>query len=276
MKTRFELRSAQLPGSSNEDRIYMGANAVVVLDGATSHRPSEGPTGGQYAECLGAALIDILSAEPHTPALAVVLEEAIRRTVATLHLPVKAKVSPSCTVAIARHRCDDDVVDLLLLGDSTVVVGRSDGTEQVVTDGRMSQLDLPESREYKSRLRRGYGYDDTHRAVLGALQQAEQLHRNEPDGYWIASTDPLAARHAVSFACDTRTLQWVILATDGAVDGLASVGLGWQEVAAAAGDPELLALLQQAAEWESGVDPHGLLRPRSKRHDDKTVAVVRF
>ncbi|MBF6166228.1 protein phosphatase 2C domain-containing protein [Streptomyces gardneri] len=276
METRFELRSAQLPGSSNEDRIYMSANAVIVLDGATSHRPSEGPTGGQYAERLGAALIDILSAEPHTPALDAVLEEAIRRTVATLDLPIKAKVSPSCTVAIARHRYDDDVVDLLLLGDSTVVVGRSDGTEQVVTDGRMSQLDLPKSREYKSRLRRGYGYDDTHWAILGALQQAEQLHRNEPDGYWIASTDPLAARHAVTLACGPRTLQWVILATDGAVDGLASVGFGWQQVATAAGDPELLNLLRQAAEWESGVDPHGLLRPRSKRHDDKTVAVVRF
>ncbi|MGY5209393.1 hypothetical protein [Nocardia gipuzkoensis] len=140
----------------------------------------------------------------------------------------------------------------------------------------MSQLDLPESREYKSRLRRGYGYDDTHRTILGALQQAEQLHRNELDGYWIASTDPLAAHHAVTFTCGAQPLQWVVLATDGAVDGLASVGLSWQQVATAAGAPELLNLLRQAAEWESGVDPHGLLRPRSKRHDDKTIAVVRF
>ncbi|WP_063049950.1 protein phosphatase 2C domain-containing protein [Nocardia arthritidis] len=276
METRFELRSAQLPGPSNEDRIYVSANAIVVLDGATSHRPSEGPTGGQYAECLGAALIDILTAEPHATALDAALEEAIRRTVETLRLPAMAKVSPSCTVAIARHRYDDDVVDLLLLGDSTVVVGRSDGTEQVITDDRMRQLDLPESHEYKSRLRRGSGYDDTHRAILGALQQAEQLQRNEPDGYWIASTDPLAAHHAVTFTCDAQALRWVILATDGAVDGLESVGLGWQQVATAAGDSALLNLLRQAAEWESRVDPHGLLRPRSKRHDDKTVAVVRF
>ncbi|SFB48328.1 hypothetical protein SAMN05216266_113127 [Amycolatopsis marina] len=41
-------------------------------------------------------------------------------------------------------------------------------------------------------------------------------------------------------------------------------------------DSELHAELEHAQTWESDSDPHGQQLPRAKRHDDKSLAAIRF
>lgn len=166
-------------------------------------------------------------------------------------------------------------VEVLVLGDTTVIVGFRNGRSEVVTDDRLNRLDLPESSEYQSRLAEGVGYDETHRRLLRELQRQQRGHRNRNTGYWIAEADPAAADHAVLVSYLRDSVGWVIVATDGAHETLKALGIGWPEIAnqTPAG---LTDLLTRCHDWEADTDPDGRLLPRAKRHDDKTIAVIRL
>ncbi|QBS42852.1 protein phosphatase 2C domain-containing protein [Nocardia sp. CS682] len=265
------LRTAQLATQSDEDRCFIAKHGVVVLDGATAHRASAGPSGGDYASVLGAILAEALDHGPHQLSLVEILERAIAQAIEVLQLEKGARDSASCTVALARFG-EADTVDLLVLGDSTIAVGSAGGSVEVITDTRLDEIGLPEADEYKSRLVRGCGYDEIHRHILSNLQKRQQRWRNRAGGYWIAATEPAAARHAMIMR--RLDVQWLVLATDGVSDCLETLGISWQDLA----DADYTGLanyLRRCHAWEAGVDPHGSLLPRAKRHDDKTVVTMR-
>ncbi|WP_158660705.1 hypothetical protein [Nocardia seriolae] len=99
--------------------------------------------------------------------------------------------------------------------------------------------------------------------------------RNRPGGYWIASTAPEAAQHAIIAARPVADIAWVALATDGVTDLIDALKVDWQEIGSM-DSAKLSALLARIHRWEYEVDPDGILVPRSKRHDDKAIAVVRL
>lgn len=254
-----------LPARTNEDRALIFDAGVVVLDGATSHGPDV-PPASEYVDVLGAELITRLNqhSDP-TSALA----EAISSTAQALDL--RPAASPSSTVAVVQ--LSEDTVRVLVLGDTTAVIGYADGTHEVQTDDRLNELAIPQADEYRRRLAGGTGYDESHRGLLGELQRAQRACRNREDGYWIAEADPTAARHARIFDFPRAALAWVIIATDGARDTIDALGIPWTEVAARS-QADLDALLALCHAWEADSDPDGRQLPRAKRHDDKTLAVV--
>jgi len=93
-------------------------------------------------------------------------------------------------------------------------------------------------------------------------------------GYFIAEADPAAAHQAITRRYSRRHVDWAILATDGAADLLQHLGLdNWPAIAA---EPtQASRLLRSASAWEAYTDPDGRQLPRAKRHDDKTLAVIR-
>ncbi|KAA8889884.1 protein phosphatase 2C family protein [Nocardia colli] len=220
---------------------------------------------------LGGILAEALDKTADQLSLVEILEQAIAQAVEVLSLGRGARDSASCTVALARFG-ETDTADLLVLGDSTIAVGGAGGSVELITDTRLDQLDLPEADAYKARLREGFGYDETHRRTLSDLQKRQQYWRNRPGGYWIASTEPAAARHALTMR--RSAAEWFVLATDGASDCLEAAGISWQALAQA-DDAELANLLRRCQAWEAAVDPHGIQLSRAKRHDDKTVVTVR-
>ncbi len=260
-----EVECAQLAASSDDDRIVVAGDAVVVLDGATAHDPQM-PAAGHYVDHLADELRERITESSN---LAAVLENSIAKTACSLG--VVPGIGPSTTVAAVRVNRDN--LEVLVLGDSSVIVGLSDSSYAVHTDDRLSRLDLPESREYQRRLSAGKGYDDEHRAILRRLQVAERSRRNQPDGYWIAEADPDAAHHALTVEYPRAVVRWVILASDGAFDLIPVLGVDWPAVARMTA-PELNDLLHRCHVWESQTDPTGCALPRAKRHDDKTIAVV--
>jgi hypothetical protein len=262
------VETAQLAASSDEDRLVVTDDAVIVLDGATAHDPDM-PSAGAYVDHLSSELAR--SIDDPSP-LTSILEQSIARTATALGIAPGA-AAPSSTVVLVR--IEPEAVDAIVLGDSSVIVGLSSGAVQVLTDDRLSKLRLPEADLYRRLLADGQGYGGRHRKVLQELQVAERARRNQQDGYWIAEADPHAANHALHVRYPLREVAWVIAATDGAFDLIPTLGVTWHEVADMS-TPQLDQLLRDVQTWEAETDPDGLALPRAKRHDDKTVAVVRF
>ncbi|MFF0493605.1 PP2C family serine/threonine-protein phosphatase [Nocardia sp. NPDC004068] len=263
----MKVAAAQLQEQSGDDRMLFTDTAAVVLDGATSHDPGT-PPAGSYVDTL---LAEIGSRIDSSDNLKTVLAQAIRSTACRLGL--QSGVAPSSTAAMVRE--NGDALDVLVLGDTPVAIGREGSDLEVISDDRLADLHLPESRQYRARLKSGTGYDAAHRGLLETLQQAQRQRRNRPGGYWIAEADPTAAAHAITASYPLDSVRWVVLATDGVTKPAVPLGLSWPDFAELDSDG-LARLLDRCHRWEASTDPDGLLQPRSKRHDDKTVVVAHW
>lgn len=253
-------------GDNNQDRYVIGDNFAIVLDGATSIAGDRSHDPGWFAEQLGNAITEHING-PHT--LPQVVEHAIRAVRDRHHLTPES--SPTSTVAIARWA--DDVIETYVLGDSTVALLMTDGSEAVRTDTRLSAVAPDIRAAYRDRLAHGHGYDQTHHQILASMQDHQAKRRNTPEGYWIAGAEPSAGRHGMTTREHLRNVQAVALASDGVAPRRHPQGLTWthlQRTAENLGAAEVLARLHAIED----TDPDGQQWPRSKRHDDKTLVVV--
>ena len=226
-----------------EDRIVVLANAVVVLDGATSPTPTA-RDGGWHSRALAA---ELAAGGPATldGDLADELAGAIRRLADRYGLVPGD--SPSSTVAIVRWTVEE--VDALVLADSPIVAFGAD--TDVLADHRL-------------------------RDMRGKVSRITDW-RNREGGFWVAEADPAAAYRAVRRTWRRDAVHTVLLATDGVSCGVDDYGLfaDWREVLdiTSAKGPE--AVLDEIREAESN-DPERTRWRRSKVHDDQALAVVRF
>lgn len=263
-----DAATVQGDGANNQDCYVIGDYYAAVLDGASAYPPQpEGRDGGWYATQLAQAIDSAITREK---ALDLVLMEAIDTVSSTAGLTPGE--SPSSTVALTRW--DGSHVECLVLGDSTIVVGHTDGTVETITDSRLASVAAPQRQAYRRRLITGTGFDEEHRRLLHVLQIEQRRARNTKNGYWIAEADTSAAFNALERRYPQRQVADLVLMTDGAACIVETMELvDWQAVASiarAAGCAEILRMVT-AAEDE---DPYGEQFPRSKRHDDKTALLV--
>lgn len=264
----MQVAIAQLPGPANgDDRVVVTDDVVIVLDGASgcgggSVQP------GTYAERLGQQLAAQIARAPEAD-ITLCLELAIDE--ARSEMQLQDEDGPSTTVSVSRVL--PGYVDVLVLGDSPVVVGGASSWE-VVTDSRLQNLDLPETRRYKERLLAGHGYGPNHERLVAALRERQRHYRNRPGGFWVAAANPVAAHYARVVTFAAADVRWIVMATDGAARPL--VHLGWDDWSRIArfDSRELMALLEHCHRWETESDPDGVLLPRAKCHDDKTLVAI--
>lgn len=251
-----------------EDRVVLLPNAVLLLDGATELRP-EMRGGGWYAEQLSMELARRLTEAPDA-ALTDVLAAAIT-ALADSH-GLRPGASPSSTVAILRWT--EDTVDGLVLADSPIVVYTVDGPDPL-TDDRLAAL-RPSGGGYRDRLRGGGGFGADHAAALRVGADRTGRLRNVPGGFWVAEADPAAAAQARTRRWPRSRVRAVVLASDGVSCGVDDYGLfDWSRVLRIAEERGVGEVLAQVRAAERD-DPGGVRWPRSKRHDDQALAVVRF
>jgi hypothetical protein len=131
----------------------------------------------------------------------------------------------------------------LVLGDTTLLLEEPAGI-RVVTDDRLEHV---ASVQHGAMHQHATGSAD-HDRSFAELVTEQRRHRNHPDGFWVASTDPDAAQHAPTDTAPRAGLHRGILAEQG---------------------PEAIITQVQAAEAS---DPDGRRRPRGKRHDDASAA----
>ena len=261
------VRGASIPGDEppGQDRWTATSHGVIVLDGASAFSPAT-PTAGAYVDALLPALARALEgpADLRT-ALAHVISEV------QLSIPTAEQgAGPSATVLIL-HEVEESL-DLLVLGDSTAVIGLHEGHTERWTDRRITSVAPDIRSQYRTALRAGSGYNSAHQDRLRAIQRAEHRARNTPNGYWIAEASPVAAHHALVRRYRSADIAWCVLATDGAQRGLDHHHVEWADLHKAS-TVDLQVCLADLHRWETYVDPDGRQLPRAKRHDDKTLVV---
>ncbi|WP_298454867.1 hypothetical protein [uncultured Cellulomonas sp.] len=263
--TPLQAVSAQVPElPDSDDRVYLLDHAVVVLDGASAVDPREVST-GTYVDTLGSLLVHGL-ADGRCRRLTDVLAAAIEEAAALLDL--RRGDSPSSTVAIAR--ANDEALDVLVLGDWQLATPSG-----AIRDDRLASIATAERAAYRRRLAEGAGYDPQHRDLLRTLQAEQTRHRNKPGGFWIAEADPGAARRAITATITKEKAPWFALMTDGAYRPAEHLRRDDWSAMAGATPHQLQEFLHDLHMWESLTDPHGILLPRAKPHDDKSLVLAR-
>ena len=138
--------------------------------------------------------------------------------------------------------------DYLTLADSSVVFRMADGSIRQITDDRLDHL------------------HDYSVAAVGAA-------RNTREGFWVASTVPDAARHAVTGSVDlgSQPVHSVAVLTDGAATLVERHGWTWERLfdVLDLGPEELVRRTRE-------VDEVATVESRGKRHDDATAVLCRF
>jgi hypothetical protein len=264
------LASRRSPDAAgNEDFIAATASAVVVIDGASvlsGLGTGCGHGTAWFARQLGAQLLILLSTEAdRSPADG--LAQAIT-AVAALHAgtcDLGHPGSPSATVAILRAQ--PEAVDYLVLGDTTILVEEPAGI-RVVTDDRLEHVAAV---QHGAMHEHATGSAD-HARSFAELVTEQRRHRNHPDGFWVASTDPAAARHALADTVARDGLRRGAVLSDGATRLVDRFGLlDWPRYLDVLAEHGPDAIIQQVRAAEDS-DPDRRRWPRGKRHDDASAA----
>jgi hypothetical protein len=244
---------------------------VVVIDGASV--PAGLGTGcahgtAWFARRLGTQLLALLTTQADR-SLADSLAQAIT-DVAALHVDIcdlGHPGSPSATVAVLREQ--PRAIDWLLLGDTTILLEEPAGI-RVLTDDRLEQVAAV---QHRAMHQHATGSTD-HDRSFAELVTEQRRHRNHPDGFWVASTDPSAAQHALTDTVLRDGLRRVAVLSDGTTRLVERFGLlDWPSFLDTLAEQGPDAIIAQVRAAEAS-DPDGQRWPRGKRHDDATAAYL--
>jgi hypothetical protein len=256
------------PERDNEDFAAAAPGLLLVVDGAGA--PAGVESGcvhsvSWYARNLGGLLLaaagDVGVGLGEALAVSIERVNALHATTCDLRHPG----SPSATVALARVH--DGRLEYLVLSDSVLVLDRRDLGPTVVTDGRLAEviarLDEPDDRPAVG--------SDAHTGRLRSRVQRLAEYRNQPGGFWVASTNPEAAHEALIGSAPLADLDAVALLSDGASRLADRFDLvTWPDVLGILrkdGPGELIARTREA----EATDPDGVRWPRGKASDDASA-----
>lgn len=262
----FSLATDAAPGRPNEDFVVASPDLAVVVDGAGV--PMGGCSHGVawYAQQLGARTFAALVGQPDRP-LADGLYDALA-AVAASHSDTCDLSDPGTPcAAIGIVRIGTDHVDTLALSDVTVLV-ETDGGAHITCDLRIEEISGTEPDAVAGMLFN----TPEHREALAHLVARQTRTRNRDDGWWVAAADPEAAHHAVVNVYPRSALRRLGIFSDGATRPADQMAIyPWTEYMALLDKLGPAGLISHVREIEES-DPDGARYPRTKRHDDATLA----
>jgi hypothetical protein len=154
-----------------------------------------------------------------------------------------------------------------VLGDTTILLEEAAGI-RVITDDRLENVAAV---QHSAMHQHATGSAD-HDRSFAELVTEQRRHRNHPNGFWVASTDPAAARHALTDTVAHDGLRRAAVLSDGATRLVDRFDLlDWPRFLGALAERGPDAIIAQVREAEDS-DPDGRRWPRGKRHDDASAA----
>lgn len=219
-----------------------------------------------YAQQLGARTLAALAGRPELP-LTEGLYEALA-AVAASHADTCDLTDPGTPcAAVGILRIGPETVDTLALSDVTVVIENKQGP-QVTCDLRIEEISGTEPDAVAGMLFN----TPEHKAALTALVSNQTRTRNRADGWWVAASDPEAARHALTNSYPRSSIRRMAIFSDGATRPVDQMGLySWSEYLTLLDKLGPAGLVAHVRDIETA-DPDGARHPRTKRHDDATLA----
>ena len=229
----------------NEDYVVTGPGWALVLDGATA--PAGVESGCVHdVRWLVRQLAAAVAARMPSAALSLaeLLAEAITdvRRAHNGTCDLANPDSPASTVAMCR--VNGSALEYLSLADSAVLHTRPGQAAEVFLDERTS--DPPGGKPRPNEVAR--------------------LLRNQPGGFWVASTRPEAAYEAVRGTCGLADDSSVFLLTDGVTRLVEFYGQTWDCLAAMAAAQGPGSLITAVRQLEDDQPPR-----YGKQHDDATA-----
>lgn len=269
-------------GRCNEDYACVGADGrcAVLVDGATGLTGANLVSGESdaawYARHLAQEAVAWASSGDRSASDAM---RVAGRVVADAYLGypgARELVSvdmPNGSVATA---CWDERLEISMLGDCTAVVGRSDGTSDVIHDATLDELDRANyERMFRYATKHGVTMKDARKALNDRFVE-NRLLINEPGGYWAADVSCRGFGHEIVRSFELRDVAYVVLFTDGLAAAVEMGVVGTpSELArriARGGGERLGEALRAAEQRDAGCWAH----PRSKTSDDATYVLISF
>lgn len=267
MRVTFATEPAH-PDADNEDFIGATADAIVLLDGATAPAgiaSSCSHTVRWYSHTLGSTLLAGLTQSTAPPAE--ILAQGIKH-VTSLHdftCNLSRGDSPSSTVVMLRRTADR--LDWLVLSDSVLILDTGAPEPTVICDDRLDNIATP----HRARLRTLPTGTPEHAEALREHVKTLSEYRNRDGGFWVASTDPLAADQALTGTIPTDKVRAAALLSDGASRLVDRFHLAtWRETLDILDQYGPAELIRRVREAEHS-DPRGERWPRGKKLDDATA-----
>lgn len=196
-------------------------------------------------------------------------------TVCTRLSPRSPRLTQTCDLtdpgtpcaAVGILRIGAETVDTLALSDVTVVVEDKEGP-QITCDLRIEEIAGTEPDAVA-----GLTFNTPeHKAALAELVSTQTRTRNRADGWWVAAAEPEAACHAVVNSYPRSRVRRLAIFSDGVTRPVDQMGLySWPEyldLLDKLGPASLIAHVREIEE----ADRDGVRHPRTKRHDDATLA----
>lgn len=243
------VTDAALP-DADEDAAGVLGDVAVLLDGAgvpARYRAGCHHGVAWYSHTLAAHLL------VHATDPAVSLCEALRAAITEVRALHEGECdlgagSPSATVVAVRRR--GEMLEHLVLCDSSLLLRAADGTVRRVTDDRIDR-------------------------VVRAHRTADEIEacRNRPGGFWVARHEPEAADEALCGTVPLADVEAVHLLSDGVTRAVDLLDLHTDAALSAAllADPWAVVRQIRKAELDLPVER----RPR-KVHDDATALTLRW
>ncbi|MET9648714.1 protein phosphatase 2C domain-containing protein [Streptomyces sp. NPDC006460] len=263
------VSSSACPGRANEDFAAWNDQVAVVVDGAGMPAALRAPCihgVSWFAEALGTSLCAAAGGGGSLQdALAGAIEHTARSHRHTCS--IDDPLSPSATLAMLRLR--DDTIEWLVLGDCTLVVDRR-GAVEAISDTRLEAVAQTERAAMKDAAPESAERQRLHTRLV----EAERACRNRPGGYWVAASEPRAAHASLHGTYSVSDVARAALLTDGAARLVSTFALAdWAECLNLLEEQGTATLINRVRGAE--LSDSALLRwPRSKLHDDATVAYI--
>jgi hypothetical protein len=221
------LREICAPGGkNNEDAcIYKNDSYVLVLDGSTGLgdniiKPAEGDdwrTDAQWFVQTFCALVK-RHMDNFMP-----IRELVRACIAELAELYWARVpeetgrlnQPSASMALVKRTGDD--IEVLAIGDLTVLIENDKGEIDNLTDSTVSDMDdqVIEQMAAESRARKISVKEAGQLTPIRERLKQNRMRKNTEGGYWVLGLEPSAVEHCAHRSVPIDSLKRILICSDG-------------------------------------------------------------